>query len=40
VLPGVHAAVLHSLVGTDELLVLGWRLRGLGRALAAAAAEH
>ena len=40
VLPGGHAAGLHSLGGTDELLELGWRLRGLGRALAAAAAEH
>jgi hypothetical protein len=40
VLPGGEAAGLHSLAGTDELLELGWRLRGLGRALAAAAAEH
>lgn len=40
VLPGGQAAGLHSLAGTDELLELGWRLRGLGRALAAAAAEH
>jgi hypothetical protein len=40
VLPGGHAAGLHSLGGADELLELGWRLRGLGRALAAAAAEH
>ena len=40
VLPGGGAAGLHSLAGTDELLELGWRLRGLGRALAAAAAEH
>ncbi|HEX5817752.1 MAG TPA: hypothetical protein VFY20_02670, partial [Gemmatimonadales bacterium] len=40
VLPGGHAAGLHSLAGTDELLELGWRLRGLGRALAAAATEH
>ena len=37
---GGHAAGLHSLGGTDELLELGWRLRGLGRALAAAATEH
>jgi hypothetical protein len=39
-LPGADAAGLHSLGGADELLELGWRLRGLGRALAAAAAEH
>jgi hypothetical protein len=39
-LPGGDAAGLHSLAGAEELLELGWRLRGLGRALAAAAAEH
>jgi hypothetical protein len=39
-LPGAEAAGLHSLAGTDELLELAWRIRNLGRALAAAAAEH
>lgn len=39
-LPGAEAAGLHSLAGADELLELAWRIRNLGRALAAAAAEH